>query len=541
MVIPWLTGYRREWLAGDVVAGLIVGSVVVPQAVAYAQIAGLPPSAGLAAAPGALIGYALLGTSRSLVVSATTATSALSLAAVGPLAHGDTAKFAALSASLAIVSAVLLAAAGALRVGGLMDLVSKPVMTGFLFGLGLTVAMGQLPKLFGVPAGSGNFFPRLADLVRDLDDTSWWTLAVGLACVAALLALRRIASRVPGMLVVLVAAIVVSALLDLHSHGVAIVGKLPSALPDPAVPDVGWHDLVNLAGAALGMLILSAEAAGVSRAIAGARGYSVDVNRDLIALGGSNLLAGFSSGFVQSGGASQTMAGEQAGGNTQLVSVVAAGVVLVTGAFLTSLFKDLPEATLAAIVVVAVSGFWRVGELRRFWHIRRSAFVLALAALVGVLVLGVLPGLIVAVVLSLALVVQRLSRPPVAVLARDSGSGVWRNAERHPDAVATPGALVVRAEGPLFYANSVVVKERLLAMAHAEPRPAVLVLDLSANDQLDVEAADMLGELAAALATDGVELRLAALHAGPLEILRRSGLSERVPDFPTLDAAVAER
>jgi SulP family sulfate permease len=268
-IVPgWLRGYERAWLGRDVVAGLIVGSVVVPQAVAYAQIAGLPPSAGLAAAPGALIGYALLGTSRSLVVSATTATSALSLAAVGPLANGDTGKFAALSAALALIAGAILVASGVLRLGGVMDLVSKPVMTGFLFGLGLTVAMSQLPKIFGVPAGDGNFFPRLADLARDLDDTSWWTLAVGLTSIVALLALGRVAPRVPAMLVVLAGSIVVSAILDLGSHGVAIVGKLPSALPDPAVPDVGWGDLVDLLPAAVGMLILSAEAAGVSRAIA---------------------------------------------------------------------------------------------------------------------------------------------------------------------------------------------------------------------------------------------------------------------------------
>ena len=282
-------------------------------------------------------------------------------------------KFAALSAALALVAATILVASGFSRLGGVMDLVSKPVMTGFLFGLGLTVAMSQLPRIFGVPAGSGNFFPRLADLVRDLDETSWWTLAVGSASVGALVLLGRLAPRVPAMLVVLAGSIVVSALLDLQSHGVAVVGSLPSALPDPSVPDVGWDDLVDLLPAALGMLILSAEAAGVSRAIAGTDGYRVDVNRDLVALGGSNLLAGLSGGFVQSGGASQTLAGERAGGKTQLSSLITAGIVLLTGAFLTSLFKDLPEAALAAIVVVAISGFFRIDELARFRRVSSAA------------------------------------------------------------------------------------------------------------------------------------------------------------------------
>ena len=535
---PWLRGYQRAWLGHDLVAGLIVGGVVVPQAVAYAQIAGLPPSAGLAAAPGALIAYALLGTSRSLVVSATTATSALSLAAVGPLADGDAATFAALSAALALVTAATLVVAGVLRLGGVMDLVSKPVMTGFLFGLGLTVTIGQLPKIFGVPAGSGNFFPRLADLVGDLDDTSWWTLAVGAASIAALLVLRRLVPRLPGMLIVLVGSIVLSALLDFGSHDVAIVGDLPNALPDPSIPDVGWSDLVDLLPAAAGMLILSAEAAGVSRAIATAQGYRVDVNRDLVALGGSNLLAGLSSGFVQSGGASQTLAGEEAGGKTQLSSIVAAGLVLLTGAFLTGLFHDLPEATLAAIVIVAIAGFFRVHELERFRHVRSSAFVLALVALFGVLLLGVLPGLLVAVVLSLILLIKRLSRPPVVVLARDPQTGAWGRAQRHPDWSQQPGLLVVATEGPLFYANSEAVKERLTELVlTADPRPRTVVLDLAGNHELDLETIDMLAELADALHARGVELRLGAVHAGVHGLLRRGGVAGRLRIEPTLDAA----
>ena len=228
-----LRGYDRAWLSHDLVAGLIVWGVVTPQAVAYAQIAGLPPSAGLAAAPGALIAYALLGTSRTLVVSATTATSALSAAAVGPLADGDVARFAALSAGLAVVVAVVLVAAGALRLGGVMDLVSKPVMTGFLFGLGLTVALGQLSKLFGVEGTSGKFFEQLWDLLGNLGDTHGWTLAVGAASVAALVAFRRFAPTLPGMLIVLALAIVVSALLDLSEKGVDVVGRPAVGVPRP--------------------------------------------------------------------------------------------------------------------------------------------------------------------------------------------------------------------------------------------------------------------------------------------------------------------
>jgi sulfate permease, SulP family len=485
LVASWLPGYRRDWLVPDVLAGLIVWSVVVPQACAYAQIAGLPPSAGLAAAPGALVAYALLGTSRSLIVSATTATSALSAA---------------------------------------------------------VVAVGQLPKLFGVPAGSGGFFSQLWDLLGELGDTDGWTLAVGAAAVAALVLLDRFAPKLPAFLLVLVGSIVVSALLDLSSRGVEVVGELPDAAPDFAIPDVGWSDLDDLLPAALGMMIVTAEAAAVSRSIASTQGYAVDVNRDITALGSSNLVAGLSSGFVQSGGASQTLAGERAGAKTQLVSLVAAGLVLLTGLFLAFLFEDLPQATLAAIVIVAISGFFRVDELRRFARLRRSAVMLALVALVGVLVFGVLPGLLIAVALSLIELMGRLSRPPVAVLARDPSTEVWGNRERHPGWETTSGTLALAVEGPLFYANSETVKRRVLDVAEtADPRPSVVVLDLVRNDELDVQGLDTLGELVDELAGLGIELRLAGVHAHALGMLRTSGLADRVRTGPTLDGAVRQR
>jgi SulP family sulfate permease len=534
----WLTGYRRAWLLPDLVAGLIVWGVVTPQAVAYAQIAGLPPSAGLAAAPGALLAYALLGTSRTLVVSATTATSALSAAAIGPLADGDALRFAALSAGLAVVAGVVLVVAGVVRVGGVMDLVSKPVMTGFLFGLGLTVAIGQLPKLFGIAPSSGEFFDQLWGFLGDLGETEWWTLGVGAGSVAALVVLGRVAPRLPGMLIVLALAIVVSALLELEQHGVAVIGELPSAYPDADVPDVSWGDLADLLPAALGMLIVSAEAASVSRAIARTQGYDVDPNRDLVALGGSNLLAGLSSGFVQSGVASQTLAAERAGGKTQATSLVAAGLILLTGIFLTGLFQDLPEATLGAIVIVAISGFWRVDELRRFAGLRTSAFVLALVALVGVLVFGILPGLVIAALLSLAVLIQRLSRPSVGALARDPSSGTWGRADRHPDWQSPSGVVAARVDGPLFYANASTVETQLLSfVASADPRPDALVLDLAGSTELDVESLDMLAELAERLRADGVELRLAAVRAPAHALLERRGLLPLVRVEATLDDA----
>jgi sulfate permease, SulP family len=538
-MVPWLRTYRREWLRADVIAGVVIWSVVTPQAVAYAQVAGLGPEAGLMAAPGALLGYALLGTSRQLVVGATTSTAAVSAAAVGVLAQGDAARFAALSAALAIVAGVVFVIAGTLRMGAIADFVSKPVMTGFLFGLGMVIALGQLPKILGVKPGDGNFFPALADVLGELGDVDAGTLAVGAVSVAVLLLGRRVVPKVPATLLVLVLAISASALLDLSAHGVAVVGDIPNALPDLGVPDVSADDLVALVTPALGVLIMSAEGIGVGRTLAVDHGYRYDVNRDLQAIGASNLLAGVSAGFVQCGGASQTAAADGAGARSQLAGVVAAVFVLLTGAFLAPLFEDLPEATLAAIVIVAVSRFFNVAELRRFARVRGSALVFALMATVGVLALGVLQGLVVTAGLTLLYVVERLSRPSVGALARDPLSGDWGRADRHRGWDAVDGAVVVRSDGPFFYANANTVKDRILALAGDDgARPRVVVLDLSTSTELDLQAADTIEELSRQLERDGVELRLGAVRAPARGILDRAGVSAHVRVAATVDEAL---
>ncbi len=538
MVLGWARSYQRAWLGADLVAGLIIWSVITPQCVAYAQIAGLPPQAGLMAAPGAMVGYALLGSSRSLVVSATSSTAAVSAAAVGTLAHGDATRFAAMSAALAVLAAAVLIGAGVLRLGGLSDLISVPVMTGFLFGLGLTIAMGQLPKVFGVKAGNGNFFPQLAHLIGHLGSTHALTLVVGAASIALLWGLKRFAPALPGTLVVLVLAIVVSSLAHLSRHGVDVVGKLPSALPHPSLPDVSAHDLVALLPAAFGVMLMTTEGLGVARSLATRHHYAISADRELIAVGGGNLLAGLSKGFVQAGGSSQTAAADEAGGKSQLASLVAAGLILLTGAFLAPVFKNLPQATLGAIVVVAVTGFFRVDELARFASLRASALVLALIALVGVLALGVLPGLIVAVGLSLILVIHHLSRPSVGELARDAATGRWGRADRHADWQRPSGVVVARVDGQLFYANTRTVKERLLALvAAAGRRPSRLVLDLAGSAGLDVETVDALGELVAELAGQGTELVLVSVRGPALAMLQRAGLAEQIRVEPTLDDA----
>ena len=540
-VVPaWLRGYQRVWLRPDLIAGVVIWSVVTPQAVAYAQIAGLGPEAGLMAAPVAMLAYGLIGTSRQLVVSATTATSAVSAATVGPLAGGDVARFAALSAALALVVAIVLVLGGLLRFGAVADLVSKPVMTGFLFGLGMVVALAQVPNLLGVDPGEGNFFPALWDVLGELGDVHGATLAVGAGSLVVLILGKRLLPGFPASLLVLVLAIAVSALANLPAHGVDVVGEIPDALPDPAIPDVALDDLVQLIVPALGVLVLTAEAVGVARALATHHGYEVDPNRDLVGMGAANALAGLSSGFVQSGGASQTAAADGAGGRSQLASLVAAGLILLTGAFLAPLFTDLPQATLAAIVIVAIAGFFDVAELRRFVLVRRSAIVFAVLALAGVLTLGVLQGLVITAGLTLVYLVARLSRPDVGALARDPATGAWGRIDRHADWSAPPGVLVVRSDGPLLYPNANAVKDRVLALAAGAPDARVVVLDLVESTDLDIQSADAIGELADQLRKRGVELRLTLVRAPAQGILERSGVAAKARIVPTLDAAVAQ-
>jgi high affinity sulfate transporter 1 len=542
LIPAWARGYQRAFLRPDVIAGVVVWSVVAPQALAYAQIAGLPPEAGLMAAPGALLAYAWLGTSRSLIVSATTATSAVSAAAVGPLAGGDVARFAALSAALALVTAVVLALAGWLRFGAIADLISKPVMTGFMFGLGLTIAMEQLPAVLGLEGADGTFFDRIGALVRHLDDVDAATAAVGAASLALLVVSRRFWPRLPAPLLVLSLAIAVSALLDLRGHGVDTVGEIPQALPDPALPDVSASEVVDLIAPAFGVLVVTAEAIGVARAMASAQGARVDPNRDLVALGAANLLGGLSSGFVQSGGASQTAAADEAGGRTQLVAVVCAILILLTGAFLGGLFTDLPQATLSAIVIVAVSGFWDVAELRRFARVRRSAIVFAGLAILGVVGLGVLQGLVITAGLSLLYIVRLLARETVHPLARDPDTGAWERRSRHPAWPVPDGVLAVRNDGQLFYANVLAVKDHVLELADAT-RPPVsrIILDLAASPGIDVQTADALSELATAAAARDATLWLAAVRAPARDTLERAGVLELVQVAPSLDEAAGLR
>ncbi|MFI6655977.1 SulP family inorganic anion transporter [Streptomyces sp. NPDC050523] len=410
-VAEWARGYRRRLLRGDVLAGLTVWALIVPESVAYAEIAGVPPQNAFYAAPIALVGYALLGGSRFLIVGATSAAAVLSASTVSGVSS-DPGAAVGLSAALAVIVGAVLVAAGAARLGFLTNFLAEPALVGFLFGMALTIMVRQAAKILGVSSGEGDFFQRLAKLLSQAGDWSWTTITVGVTAVVSLLLLERLLPRLPASLIVLAAGLILSQALNLHAHGVETVGRIPAAVPVPHLPDIASADWAELAGGSLGVaLVVFAESYSIAGRFARLHGDEVKADREMVAVGAVNLAVGFFRGFVVSGSASRSAAAEGAGGRSPMVSLVAAVLVLFTGAFLTSLFTPLPEAVLGAIVIVAVKGFLRVGELRRYATHDRPSLWIALTALVGVLAFDLLPGLVIAVLMSLLLFIAYSSTP----------------------------------------------------------------------------------------------------------------------------------
>jgi high affinity sulfate transporter 1 len=509
--VDWLAHYRREWLRGDVVAALTTWALVVPQAIAYAQIADLPPQAGLFAAFAGLLGYALLGSSRQLIVSPTSSTAAITAALVAPVAAGDVARFGALAAMLAILVGLVLAVLGLLHLGFVSRFISAGVQAGFMFGLGLTIIVGQVPKLLGVPGGEGDFFPQLGHLLTSLDEVNGWTAAIGIGSLAVLLAAKRVAPTLPAALAVVVAGIAVVALFGLAGHGVEVIGRVEGAVPGLVVPAVGWSDVVALLPGALAIAVIGyAESATVAESLADEHGYTVRPDRELLAIGGANVLAGLFQGFITGGGASQSAANDRAGAQTQLVSLLVSGLTVLTAVALLPLFRDLPQAVLGAIVIGAVAGFLNLPALRRIARLRRDAFLLAMLALAGVLIFGVLGGLLLAVVISILLLLDRQSRP---------GSTVRTE----------PGLLVFRLDAPMLFINAKLVRDQVRELLAAASEPVRIVLvDLRFSHDLDVEDLNVLAALRAELAGRGIELWLGNVRATVHERLRRGGLAAAI-------------
>ena len=522
-IVTWLPGYQVAGLPRDVIAAVTVWALVVPQAIAYAQIAGLPPQQGLFAAAGGLLGYGLMGTCRQLIVSPTSSTAAISASLVGAIALGDVTKLAPLSSALAILCGVAFVILGVLRLGFVSRFIPAAVQVGFMFGLGMTIIVGQLTKILGVPETSGTFVEQTRDLLTHIPDTNLWALALGAVALALLLGGARWVPALPWALIVVVGGIVAVALLGLADKGVAVIGLIDGAFPMPAIPVITPDDLFALVPGAIAIAVVgSAESLTVAQQFAEQHRYEIDPDQELRANGGSNVISGFLQGFIVGGGASQSAAADRAGASTPIVSLMVAALTVLTSVALLPLFQDLPQPVLGAIVISAVIGFLRVAELRRIAAIRRDAFWIAISALLATLFLGILAGLIVAVLQALVLLLVNLARPAASVMGRDP-SGDLVSLARVPDATTTPGVMVLRLDAPLLFLNAGTLHERIRQAAIDQvPRPSVIVLDLSMSADLDIGSLDVLGRLDEQLGHAGIELRLVNLHRGPSAVLDRA-------------------
>ncbi len=543
-ILEWLPAYQLSWLRYDAIAGLTVWALLIPEAMAYATLAGVPPEAGLYAAIAPLLLYTVFGTSRHLFVGPSSTVAILSAATIAPLAS-DTDDFIVLTAALAIIVGVILIVAGIARMGWVSEFLSKPVLDGFVIGLALIVALGQADKLFGVDAEGDNFFLELWDLVSSVGDFHLETTVIGAISLAVLFGLGRFVPRAPGALITVALGIVLVSIFDLDDEGVHIVGDIPSGLPPFGLPDgISLEDIRDLLPGALGIVLVGyAESIAVAQKYATKYKYDIDPNQELIALGLSNAGAGLSQGFVVDGSLSKTAASEEAGVKTQMSSLINFVLVLITIAALTPLFHNLPEATLGAVVIHAVWHLIDFKKLRGFYDVSKEEFALALTCLLGVLIFDILAGLIIAVVASLLLIIYKASRPGILVLGKDPDENVYHSIERHPESETYPGLIMIRLDAELFFANATYFRDRIREQrATADPPARAILIDAEAIYDLDITAAEMLKELASELADDGIELLFARVHQTARDMMQRSGVEDAIgPDnfYKSVRAGVA--
>jgi high affinity sulfate transporter 1 len=547
-VEQWVPGvralrtYRRASLRPDLIAGIVLAAILVPQGMAYAELAGLPAVTGLYTTIACLVGYALFGPSRVLVLGPDSSISPLILAAITPLLVGGGESTAiALAGMLGILVGLTEIGLGLGKLGFVADLLSKEVQVGYMNGLAVTIIVGQLPKLFGFSTSADSFLKEVRVFFEGLDQTNSTTLLVGLAVLALLLVLPRITRRVPAVLVAVVAATVASALFALSSHGVSTVGALPQGVPSPSLPWTNAHDIGPLLLAAVGITLVSlTDTIATATSFAARRGDEVRPNQEMIGMGAANIAAGLFQGFAVSTSGSRTAVAEQSGARSQLSNLVGAALVVVLLLFANSLLADLPQCALAAIVIVAALSLTDLTILRRYMEVRRSALAVSLVASAGVILLGVLQGIVVAVALAILLFFRRNWWPHGAVLGRLDEVEGWHDLGAYPDAEQLPGVVVYRWEAPLFFANAGSFREQIRRLAR-ERRPRWIVLQCEAVTDVDVSAAEMLEQLDNELNAEGIHLAFAELRTRLQELTLRYGLMETLDHdhfYPTLEAAL---
>ena len=546
----WLAGYQPGWLAPDALAGFTLAAYAIPVSLAYAALAGLPPQMGLYCYLVGGLGYLLFGSSRHIAIGPTSAISLVFGVTLAPLAGGDTSRFLSLVTLTTLLVAGLFVAAWLLRLSVIVNFISESILTGFKAGAALSIMVTQLPKLFGIPGGGGSFFHYVGLVARHLGETHPVVLGVGLGAVILLLLGDRWFPGRPVALVVVALSLLAVPLFGLAQQGVSVVGPLPAGLPRPPAGLPGlhglgaetWRQLFSLAFACF--LLSYIETISAARAFAFKHRYEVDAHQELLALGGANLLIALFQGYPSAGGLSQSAVNEKAGARTPLSLLFAAAMLGLVLVFLTGLFRNLPNAVLAAVVVAAVLGLIDLREFRHLFRASRLDFAAAAAALAGVLLLGILDGVIFAVVTSLFMLLVRQSAPHVAFLGRIPGTDRFSDLARHPDNEAVPGVLIFRVEAALLYFNADHILRNVLERARQiGPGLRLVICDLSNSPYVDVAGARMLARLYEDLKARNIGLRVVEAHATERDILRAEGLDHLVGPIErktSLNDALAE-
>jgi high affinity sulfate transporter 1 len=541
--IGWLRTYDKTWLRGDVVAGITLAAYLLPAGLGDASLANLPPQAGLYACLFGGLVFWLFCSSRQTTITVTSAISLLTGASLGGLAGGDTSRFGALAAGTAVLVACIAFIAWLVKAGSIVNFISESVMVGFKCGVALFLASTQLPKLFGIHGAHGNFWVNSGNFLKHLPETNSTSLTIGGAALTVLVLGKIFLKNKPVALFVVVGGILAAGWLGLEARGVKLLGEVPQGLPAFGLPAIhlgDWDELLPLAFACF--LLAAVETAAIGRMFAAKHGGRLDANQEFLALAASNLAVGLGQGFPVSGGMSQSLVNEGGGARTPLSGAFAAGLILLVVLFFSHLLAALPQPVLAAVVLVAVAGLIKISTLKHLWRSDRLEFVVAIAAIIGVLCEGLLRGVMIGAIISLVLLIRRASRPHVAVLGRIPGSQRFSDHGRHPDNELIPSVMIFRPESGLMYFNMDHVRDTIVDRVRAEtPAPKLVVLDLSATPRVDMHSAQMLSELARELTATGVRVQAVEARSSVRDRLRAEGADDNwggVNRFTTVAEAV---
>ena len=544
--VEMLRSYQVRWLPKDVVAGLILTALLVPQGMAYAELAGLPPITGLYTSILCLVGYALFGPSKILVLGPDSSLGPMIAATILPLvgADGSPERAVALASMLGLLVGAMTTLAGVARLGFVADLLSRPMMIGYMNGLALTILVGQLPKLFGFSVEGDSFIAELRGFVKGVGhETVGAALAIGLFGLVVILVCQRWLPKIPAVLVAVVLSILAARVFNLASHGVSLVGTLPRGFPPFTLPHVRFSDLGLLVGGAVGISVVSlADTISTASSFAARTGEEIDGNREMVGIGAANIGAGLFQGFPVSTSGSRTAVAEQAGAKTQVTGLVGALAITIILLAVPGLLRNLPQPTLAAVVIAAALSLADIPGTTRLWHQRRPEFVLSIAAFAGVALLGVLPGVAIAVALSVANVFRQLWWPYQATLGRVPGLAGYHDRRLHPDAEQLAGCRIVRFDAPLFFANARSFREQVQAVALVPPAPVWIIVAAEPITDVDTTAADMLKDLDLSLNEKGISLVFAEMKEPVREKIERYELTRTINPshfFPTLEEAIA--